>query len=263
MPPAPTTDLTGEGTLEAVWQDWPELHAWPDLVLGRPPATVVVVAPHPDDEILGVGGLLAMLARAGSTIHVVAVTDGEASHPGSPTLDRERLAALRVEETHDALAALGARGATVERLRLPDGGVTAGEAASGIITATVIRLLASSAHLGSAWCLVPWARDGHPDHDAAGQAAVTGALGSARVLAYPVWMWHWAQPRDPAVPWSYARRVPLQPEVQAAKQAAVSCFRTQIAPLSDDPADAAILPPPVLARLTRDVEVIFELWGDR
>jgi LmbE family N-acetylglucosaminyl deacetylase len=248
------------GNPESRWQEWPELRAWPALALGRPPATVVVVAPHPDDEVLGVGGLLSLLARAGSSIHVVAVTDGEASHPGSPTVTPEQLARRRVEESQQALAALGAPTARIERLRLPDGRVTDVEAESGIVTATVLRLLASRAHLGPAWCLVPWARDGHPDHNAAGQAAVTGALGSARILAYPVWMWHWAQPGDPRVPWSYARRVPLQPEVLAAKQAAVRCFRTQIAPLSEHPADAAVLPPGVLARLTRDTEVVFELW---
>jgi LmbE family N-acetylglucosaminyl deacetylase len=257
--PSAGSDLTGDGTPEQVWQAWPELRAWPALALGRPPATVVVVAPHPDDEILGVGGLLSLLARAGSSIHVVAVTDGEASHPGSPTLTPAALAERRVAESRHALDALGAAGAHVERLRLPDGRVTAVEAATGVITATVIRLLASRAHLGGAWCLVPWARDGHPDHDAAGQAALTGALGSARILAYPVWMWHWSRPADPRVPWSYARRVPLQPEVVDAKEAAVRCFRTQIAPLSDDPADAAILPPPILRRLTRDMEVVFEL----
>jgi LmbE family N-acetylglucosaminyl deacetylase len=255
-----TEALAGDGTPESAWQAWPELRAWPALVLGRPPATVVVVAPHPDDEILGVGGLLCLLARAGSSIHVVAVTDGEASHPRSPTLTSGDLAARRVVEARQALAALGATGAHVERLRLPDGKVAAAEAETGLVTATVIRLLASRAHLGEAWCLAPWARDGHPDHDAAGQAAVTGALGSARILAYPVWMWHWSRPSDPRVPWSYARRVPLQPEILTAKQTAVSCFRTQIAPLSADPADAAILPPPILSRLTRDTEIVFEMW---
>jgi hypothetical protein len=83
-------------------------------------------------------------------------------------------------------------------------------------------------------------------------------MGTARLLSYPVWMWHWARPGDLRVPWSYARRVPLPPEIHQAKQAAVRTFETQIAPLSDDPADAAVLPPPVLARLTRSTEIVFE-----
>ena len=82
---------------------------------------------------------------------------------------------------------------------------------------------------------------------------------TARVLAYPVWMWHWAEPGDPRVPWWQARRVLLPDDVRDAKRAAVAAFATQVNPLSDDPADAAILPPHVLARLTRDVEYVFEL----
>ena len=34
-------------------------------------------------------------------------------------------------------------------------------------------------------------------------------------------------------------------------------YRTQVQPLSDDPADAAILPPEVLERLLRDTETVF------
>ncbi len=78
------------------------------------------------------------------------------------------------------------------------------------------------------------------------------------MLTYPMWMWHWASPRDLRVPWSLARRVVLPPDVQEAKKTAVECFRTQILPLSSHPADAAILPPPVLRRLTRDTEIVFD-----
>ena len=61
------------------------------------------------------------------------------------------------------------------------------------------------------------------------------------------------------MPWSYAKRIPLPPEIHAAKQQAVRAFETQVAPLSDDPADAAVLPLTVLARLTRSTEVVFDV----
>jgi LmbE family N-acetylglucosaminyl deacetylase len=38
---------------------------------------MVVIAPHPDDEVLGAGGLIAAQAFLGVEIVVVAVTDGE------------------------------------------------------------------------------------------------------------------------------------------------------------------------------------------
>jgi LmbE family N-acetylglucosaminyl deacetylase len=254
-----TTDLTGAGTPERAWQAWPALQAWLPLSNSPPPASVVAVAPHPDDEVLGVGGLLALLGKRGARVHVIAVTDGDASHPKSPTLTPAVLAHRRIIEAEQARKALGIENATVERLRLPDGQVRDVEAHHGSITAAVLRALARLADDGPAWCLAPWPGDGHPDHAAAGQAAMLGASGTARVMTYPVWMWHWASPNDARVPWWAARRVVLPPEVRRAKETAIAAFQTQIAPLSNDPADATILPPHVLAHLTREVEVVFEL----
>ena len=78
--------IRGQGTPSAQWLSWP---GWAGLrvtsvaELVPPGSRLVVVAPHPDDEILGAGGLLAATARAGRDLLLVAVTDGQASHPGS------------------------------------------------------------------------------------------------------------------------------------------------------------------------------------
>ncbi|NJA60592.1 PIG-L family deacetylase, partial [Streptomyces sp. NEAU-H3] len=73
----------------------------------------------------------------------------------------------------------------------------------------------------------------------------------------PVWMWHWARPDDPRVPWHRAARLDLPADVRARKRDAVACFRSQIAPLGPAPEDAAILPPAELAHHVRDFEVWF------
>lgn len=39
--------------------------------------SMLVLAPHPDDETLGVGGLIAMQRRHGIAITIAAITDGE------------------------------------------------------------------------------------------------------------------------------------------------------------------------------------------
>lgn len=50
----------------------------------------------------------------------------------------------------------------------------------------------------------------HPDDEAAGRAAAAACKATgAPLVEYPIWMWHWATPDDPAVPWHRARRVPL------------------------------------------------------
>ena len=69
------------GTAEEAWDEWAGLQHLPAAdPLDWP--SVVIVAAHPDDEVLGAGGTMAMLAAAGARLRLVAVTDGEASHPG-------------------------------------------------------------------------------------------------------------------------------------------------------------------------------------
>src|SRR6266852_506851 len=72
-------DPAEPGTSEASWSAL-LAQAGPPAWVGREPGGVVVVAPHPDDETLGVGGMLHDLSARGWRVTVVAVTDGEAAY---------------------------------------------------------------------------------------------------------------------------------------------------------------------------------------
>lgn len=234
--------MSDAGTPESQWL--PHLPGLAPLPLDPVPGRVVVVAPHPDDEVLGAGGLLALLAAAGARVELLAVTDGEASNPGGSVAPSE-LAGLRRAETAAALGQLGVR-APVQHLHLPDGG--AAELEGPVREA--LRLEPGT------WLLAPWALDGHPDHEAVGRACqAAAARDGARLLAFPVWAWHWGTPAD--LPWERARRVDLPGPVQAAKARAVASFVTQVSPLGPLAADAPVLPPHVLARFARACEVVF------
>lgn len=244
--------IAGAGTPEAKWRQWPALTAFPELDLTGC-RRVVVIAPHPDDEVLGIGGLVRALADSGAGVELLGVTDGEASHPHSVTLPPAELAARRRAESAAALSALRLDNVTVTRLGFGDGQVCAAEPD---LTSVLARYLAG--HDSSTWCLSTWDGDGHPDHEAVGRAARSACRSrGVRLLEYPVWTWHWAHPGDVRVPWHRARRISLDPRITAAKRAAVGCFATQVLPLSPDPADAAILTDAMLARLTRDFEIVF------
>ncbi|WP_067502567.1 PIG-L deacetylase family protein [Actinoplanes sp. TFC3] len=238
------TPIEGNGTPETVWQRWEATAGWPRLPLD-PPGPPLVVAPHPDDEILGVAGLMATLGAA----DLAAVTDGEASHPDSSVYTRTELAQIRRAETAEALHRLGLGAARVHRLGQRDGGIDEGAVADALIP-----LLSEGR-----WCLTTWREDGHPDHEAVGRAAAKACASTgARLLEFPIWAWHWATPGDRRVPWDRARRIDLSPSAQAAKQAAIAAFPSQIAPLGPAEADAAILPPHIIERFTRSFEVVFE-----
>lgn len=236
--------IDAPGTDERSWAAWPWLSTLPRAGLARLAGvrSAVVVAAHPDDEVLGAGGLISILAASRARLRLVAVTDGERSHRGhaSPAV----LARRRTAETADALRALGARAAEVIRLQLPDSGLAARE---DELTAALAPLLA-----GFDMCLAPWDRDMHPDHEATGRAA--RRAGPGRLYHYPVWMWHWASPADPRVPWDRALRVPLPPRAAGRKRAAIRCFASQ----TEDRGHGLgpVLPPAMIAHFTRAMEVL-------
>jgi LmbE family N-acetylglucosaminyl deacetylase len=227
------------GTAEDAWRSWPGLRRRPAVdPLAWP--SVAVIAAHPDDEVLGAGGLMAMLAAAGVRLRLIAVTDGEASHPGA---DPAVIARTRIAESAAALDLLGAGDAEVIRLRFPDTGVADREEELAAILAELCA--------GFGACLAPWEADGHADHEAAGRAARRAV---PDMLAYPVWMWHWAAPGDPRVPWQRACRVALPADAAARKRSAIAAFASQLT--EREGGLPPILPAGVVAHFTRRQEVV-------
>ncbi|AQT80580.1 LmbE family protein [Mycolicibacterium litorale] len=234
------------GTPAAQWLQWrPD---FPPLPLDRCRG-LVVVAPHPDDETLGFGATAGTAAALGIDVHVVVATDGGAAHPGLAAPQRTQLEATRRHESRCAAEVLKLSAPTF--LRLADGGLVGEEARLADILTGIL-----SARAPGTWCAATWRGDGHPDHEAVGRsAAVAAARTGAVLLEYPVWMWHWAQPGDPAVPWHSAARAVLDPVAVERKREAVAVYRSQTEP--DGGGRQPVLPPAVLSRLESVGEVVF------
>ena len=201
-------------------------------VLADRPA--LVVAPHPDDESLGCGGLIAEAVRLGQAVHIAVVTDGAGSHAGSRTHRPEQVRELRRKETLEAAAVLGVPPACVSFLDIPDGHAPqrgpAAEAAGQ-------RLAALAQSIGAGTILTSWDYDTHPDHVAAHRFAATAARETgAALFSYPVWAWM-LPPRTlmPNLRWR-GFSIDIGPHV-AAKREAVLKHRSQTTPMiADDPA---------------------------
>lgn len=232
--------IRGTGTPAGHWSAWLNDQAplpLEPLLRDKGASRLVVIAPHPDDEVLSCAGLLATHARNMAATLVMAVTDGEASHEG--IIDPETLAAIRRHESLAGLQQLGAGSAQTIRLRLPDGRV-------GARIRELTGLLQRELRAGDV-VVTTWRWDGHPDHEATGLAAARACESAGcLLLESPVWMWHWASPGDERVPWHRLRRLRLGRDEVAAKQAALSAHRSQLTPRSDvlDP----VLGPNILAR---------------
>jgi LmbE family N-acetylglucosaminyl deacetylase len=242
--PSAQHPIDAPGTEERTWAAWSWLSTLPGSGLAglAGVTSAVIVAAHPDDEVLGVGGLISILAAAHARLRIVAITDGERSHLGHAA--PAALARRRAAETDAALHALGARTADVVRLGMPDSGLAKREDQLTAALAPLVR--------GYDLCLAPWDRDMHPDHETAGRAA-RGA-GPGALYYYPVWMWHWARPSDPRVPWDRALRIPLPPRAAAKKRAAIGCFASQ----TQDRGHGLgpVLSPGMLAHFARTMEVL-------
>jgi len=143
-------------------------------------ARVLVLAPHPDDETLGAGGLIAQARAAGATVSVALLTQGEAD-PGSTGagLDHARLVECRA-----ALEILG--GAALLSLDGRDGRLTLDRRR---LLAPLAQALAKAA---PDLVLAPAPGEAHDDHRAAAWL-LRHALGPARLarrplcLGYEVW----------------------------------------------------------------------------
>lgn len=243
--------ISGTGPGVDDWRRDAALAAVPSIRLDTlvpPGARVVVVAPHPDDEILTCGGLLDLVMARGDAPLIVAVTDGEASHPGSPAWPPERLRHERARETLAALTCLGIDASRVQRLAIPDGGVTAAEH-------DLKRMLRAIVRPGDI-VVTTWCYDGHPDHEATARACAAAArTQGARLLQAPVWGWHWSAPGDGAMPLTHAHKLEIPAAALARKRAALGCFISQIE------GDASSGAPPILPRFAMErVLHPFELY---
>ncbi len=240
------------GTPAAAWRATASWAALPDAAPVLDGVhRLVVLAAHPDDEVLGAAGLVRRAAAQGIEVRVLTATAGEASHPGSPTVTPDELARRRRDEAAAALAELTDPAVVPRILGLADGGVAGHED-------ELVDLLVTEIGDGRGTLLVaPWREDGHPDHDAVGRAAVTvAARTGSRLREFPVWSWHWRSTDD--LPWEHAARLDLDPDERAAKARAVAAHASQVAPLSPDPADAPVLPADILAHFA-DAEVLLAL----
>jgi LmbE family N-acetylglucosaminyl deacetylase len=81
---------------------------------------VIILAPHPDDEILGIGGILLQIRNYGGKIHIVYLTDGENSGVWH---DKEEIRRIRITLSEKVCKILDLEHEDITRLHLSDGSV--------------------------------------------------------------------------------------------------------------------------------------------
>lgn len=219
-------------------------------------APAVVIAPHPDDETLACGGVIARKRNEGLPVVVIFITDGSASHPGHPRLDPAAIAALRRREAMNAMSCLGVERTAVHFLNEPDGSLKT--ISPERREALVLRLACLLRAIAPGEIFLPCNPDGSSEHDAA-FGFVMEAMGRSHlqpdIWQYPVWSWwnpvlllrRWLASKD-------CRRLPLE-DYRQHKQQAIRCYQSQINPLAPDL--VAALPTDLVDIFLADTEFFF------
>lgn len=197
--------------------------------------TVLVIAPHPDDESFGCGGTLALIANTNPSVHVLFITDGGASHPKHPVITPTILVATRVEEARLATQNLGIDWSHVTFMNEQDGSLSGlkedrrRQVAGGI--ASLMAVVRPDA------VFLPGRSDGSSEHEEA-FALVREAIALAgvcpRILEFPVWSW-WnplLMARSVFAP-QRIWRVDVR-TARDAKARAMACYASQTTPIPPD-----------------------------
>lgn len=190
---------------------------------------LLVIAPHPDDELLGAGAIMARAASAGQAVGVIVATDGSRSDPG---VDPATLAARRRQETRAGLTRLLGACPPLLLLDQPDGALDAAAidlSADGALGRFV-------AELSPGTILVTDPADAHTDHKAAfGLATRLLSAGHGRRLrVMPV-----SQRVDGGFDPAGYEDHPVAGQAEA-KNAALACHASQLDPVDGFALSAAV-----------------------
>ncbi len=168
-----------------------------------PVRSLLVLAPHPDDEVFGCGGLLALAAAQGVDARIAVVSAGDQGGD------------VRVRQA-ESLAALHALGWADAPQRLSFWGLKDREVVPE--DALVDRILGALAEQPAQWLLAPSPFEVHPDH----RAVCTAAIAAAAAARVRLGFYEVGQPLAPGL------LVDIT-SVLALKQAALACFPSQLA----------------------------------
>lgn len=191
-----------------VFREQKVLFPYPERVDVPPGSRIVVLAPHPDDDVLGCGGTLAKHVAMGASVSVIYLTDGR---KGDPTFASEdELVLERQREALAAAAVLGIR--QIDFLGARDQELRASAETVASLRNALLRRVPDLVY-------VPFFLDNHVDHFETNRVfihAVREYTGALMVAAYETWT-----PLIPNVVVDITDTIGL-------KERALECHRTQL-----------------------------------
>ena len=145
----------------------------------------VIIAPHPDDEVIGCAGLIQALVERGTPPHVIILTGGEGSHRGCCDISADEIIEARHQLTIKAAITLGLPLSNIHCLEYPDGGID-------IAHTETEKLKILLEELSPKALFLPHNGEGWNDHvRVAGIVKELIKEHSVKIYEYCVWMWYY------------------------------------------------------------------------
>lgn len=209
---------------------------------------VMILAPHPDDEVFGCGGAIARLTDSGNQPHVVIMSGGGKSHAGCCGTDSRMIINERRRLAVRSACSLGLSERNLHFLDFTDGDISSRPAKE------VEKLREIISQTKPDMILVPHRGEGWPDHLAVRELGLGLAPDGCEVYEYCVWMWYYRQKH---LDWTHAYRLRMTPVEHVRKKAAITAYNSASAPCGKP--WVGVLPPCFLKANSSDTELYFRI----
>ncbi len=209
---------------------------------------IIILAPHPDDEALGCGGLIARLCAENNPPHIAVLTGGGGSLCGRSDISETEVVNVRRKLTLDSARQLGLPEENIHFFDFKDGNISAHPESE------MSRLRMMINDLSPDNILVPHNGEGWPDHLATRDIGIELAPENASVWEYCVWMWYYNVWR---LDWKNAAVLRMSDIEHSAKLRAVEAYVSPLAPCGAP--WSGVLPEPFLKANRSRTELYFKL----
>lgn len=214
----------------------------------KPDGKVLILAPHPDDETLGCGGLIARLCTEKKTPHIAILTGGGGSLRGRSDISETDVVKARRKLTLDSSKQLGLPEENIHFFDFKDGDIDTRPENE------MSRLKELIDNLNPDNILVPHNGEGWPDHLAARQIGIELAPKGSTIWEYCVWMWYYNVWN---LDWKNAYVLRMTEKEHSAKLRAVDAYVKPLAPCGVP--WSGVLPKPFLKANRSKTELYFKL----
>ena len=219
----------------------------------------LVLAPHPDDESLGCGGLIATFRKNKADVRVVVTTDGSQSHPNSKVFPPEIVVQIRKKEVLEALEILGVSEEKVSFFNGKDASLPSQSEEGFASLANELSDVIKS--FQPQLILVPYQLDPHCDHRATWQILQQALKENnpIRVWEYPIWLYELASESDVPILKSGELKKVNVGEFLKQKKHAIARHVSQTTKMIDDDPTGFILTEEVIGHFTTKFEYFIEI----